>query len=155
MLLTIFLSLSGLLGGTASADPFGSCKAAGTRDSVRPLPRELKSAAAAALGLPDGAADSAGYFWRCMDGAVYVCAVGANIPCQSRADAGRRNAGAEAYCREKPDAEFVPAYATGRRTIYQWRCVSGTAMRGKAAMRVDRRGFQAEFWRRLLPGGAD
>jgi hypothetical protein len=136
----------------AANDPVGYCKAAGTRDSVRSLPSTLRSAAAAALGLPPGAAGSAGsegYFWRCMDGVVYVCAVGANIPCQSKADAAQRNTGAEAFCKQNPDAESVPAYATGHRTIYGWRCVSGAAVHGKPAMRLDRRGFQADFWHRL------
>jgi hypothetical protein len=165
--LAVFLSLGELLcetavalpvgspGGSATADPFGYCKWAGTRDTVRPLPRNLNGAAAIALGLPAAAAASDGYFWRCMDGAVYVCALGANIPCQSKADTARRNAGAEAFCRDKFDAQFVPAYATGHRTIYEWRCVSGAAVRGKAAVRLDRRGFQVDFWRRLEAGQAD
>jgi hypothetical protein len=160
MLLAVLSGWSGLLcGGVcalpaqpapgASTDPIGYCKAAGTRDSVRSLPRTLRSAAAAALGLPPGAAGSEGYFWRCMDGAVYVCAVGANIPCQSKADAAQRNSGAEAFCKQNPDAESVPAYATGHRTIYGWRCLSGAAVHGKPVMRLDRRGFQADFWHRL------
>jgi|HubBroStandDraft_5_1064220.scaffolds.fasta_scaffold165125_2 hypothetical protein len=142
-------ALPALRKGGATADPFGYCKASGTSDSVRQLPRTLKRAAAAALGLPPGAEAADGYFWRCMDGAVYVCSVGANIPCQSKADAKRRNAGAEAFCREKPDADSVPAYATGHSTIYEWRCVSGAALRGKRIVRLDRRGFQADFWSRL------
>jgi hypothetical protein len=29
-------------------------------------------------------------FWRCMDGQVYACTVGANLPCQERADVSQR-----------------------------------------------------------------
>ena len=89
-----------------------------------------------------------------MDGLVYVCAVGANIPCQSKADISRRNAGAQAFCREHPDAGIVPAYATGHRTIYEWHCMSGSPLRGKAVQQLDRRGFQSNFWHRLAPSGS-
>jgi hypothetical protein len=149
MPLSVPLSLSGLFcawvtalpaqsaGRAATTDPVAYCKSVGTRDAVRPLP------------------DSEGSFWRCMDGLVFVCAVGANIPCQSKAEVSRRNAGADAFCRENPDAEIVPAYAAGHRTIYAWLCVSGMALRGKAVLRLDRRGFAVEFWHRLPPLRAD
>jgi hypothetical protein len=144
----VSLILSGLLctvvtafaaeskGGAASPDPIAYCKSVGTRDTVRPM------------------RGSQGTFWRCMDGQVFVCVVGANIPCQAKADISRRNAGAQAFCREHPDAEIVPAYATGHRTIYEWRCMSGTPLRGKAVQRLDRRGFQADFWHPLAPDGS-
>jgi len=140
-------------GGAEISDPFRYCKAAGTRDTVQPLPQNLKSAAAALLGLVRAAGDPEEYFWRCMDGAVFVCAIGANIPCRSKADRSRRNVGAEAFCRETGNADFVPAYAAGHGTIYEWRCVSGAAVRGKAIAQLDRRGFQRDFWHRLAPGG--
>jgi hypothetical protein len=120
-------------GMAASADLVAHCKSVGTSDLVRPAP------------------DAAGSFWRCMDGLVFVCAVGANIPCQSKADVSRRNSGAEAFCRENPDAQIVPAYAAGHRTIYAWRCVAATAVRGRVVLRLDRRGFQADFWHQLAP----
>ena len=107
----------------------------------------------ALLGLVRAAGDPEEYFWRCMDGAVFVCAIGANIPCRSKADRSRRNVGAEAFCRETGNADFVPAYAAGHGTIYEWRCVSGAAVRGKAIAQLDRRGFQRDFWHRLAPGG--
>jgi hypothetical protein len=136
------------------ADPAAYCSMAGTRDTPRPLPAELNAKAAAALGLAADAALSAGYFWRCMHGAVYVCAVGANIPCQFKADRAKHNAGAEAFCREKHDADSVPAYASGHRTIYEWRCEAGVAMRGKRVAELDRRGYRIDFWRRLVPDGS-
>jgi hypothetical protein len=136
------------------ADPVAYCSKAGTRDMPRPLPAALNAQAAAALGLAADAAVSAGYYWRCMDGAVYVCSVGANIPCRFKADRAKHNAGAEAFCREKHDAEFVPAYASGHRTIYEWRCEAGLAMRGDRVAKLDRRGYRIDFWQRLLPDGS-
>lgn len=84
-----------------------------------------------------------------MDGAVYVCAVGANILCASKADGSLSNEGATAFCRDKREAPFVPAYATGHATIYQWRCVKGAAVRGKAVAALDRRGYRTDVWRKL------
>jgi hypothetical protein len=71
--LAVLLSLSELLCGTVDAlptdpplksaisDPLEYCTTAGTRDNVRELPRNLRKAAAASLGLPPAAADSGGY----------------------------------------------------------------------------------------------
>jgi hypothetical protein len=92
-----------------------------------------------------------GVYWRCMDRAVYACAVGANIPCDAKADHARRNPGAETFCRENPDAVMVPAAATGHATIYDWRCSGGHAVRGKQIFKLDRRGYQTAFWHRVSP----
>jgi len=89
-----------------------------------------------------------GNYWRCMDGAVYICTVGANIPCDTKADRAKHNVGADSYCRENPDAAIVPAYATGHRTIYEWRCKRGVAAPGRFIARLDRRGFRTDLWRR-------
>jgi hypothetical protein len=90
-----------------------------------------------------------GSYWRCMDGAVYVCEVGANIPCDSKADRATHNAGADNYCRESRDATTVPAYATGHQTIYEWHCAAGLAVRGRPTAKLDRRGFRTDFWHRI------
>ncbi len=75
-----------------------------------------------------------------------MCARGANIPCDTKADRAKLNRGAAEYCRENPDAKEAPAYATGHRTIYRWRCVAGNAERGPAISSVDRRGFRSDNW---------
>ena len=71
---------------------------------------------------------------------------GANIPCDSKADRSKTNRGAAYYCRENPDAPLVPAYATGHRTVYLWKCVAGQAKRGETVSATDRRGFRSDFW---------
>jgi hypothetical protein len=160
------LGLSGLLCAAAAAfddgkvgaaridDPFTYCGSVGTQDATRRLPANLNVRAAAALEVNSADAISGGYFWRCLDGAVYVCTVGANLPCQSKADRARRNPGAEAFCRDNRDADVVPAYAAGHRTIYAWRCISGRAVHGEIIVKLDRRGFQLDLWRRLQPAGS-
>ena len=75
-----------------------------------PAPRALESYVRTALGLSvDAAFVPENYYWRCMDRAVYVCAIGANLPCAAKADRSKRNTGAEQYCRDNPGASAVPA----------------------------------------------
>jgi hypothetical protein len=141
----------------ASGDPFAYCARVGSRDALdggsSPLSESFRTRLASALGLAsDAAIDAGGYYWRCMDGAVYVCAVGANIPCAAKADHAKRNAGAEAYCREIGDAAFVPAFAAGHDTLYAWSCKAGIAQRGKPLGRLDRQGYRVDFWHRLSAG---
>lgn len=141
-------------GGIAPADPFAYCAAIRNIDipagGASPVPAVLKPHLKRALGLPGNSEIvPESYFWRCMGGAVYVCAIGANIPCDAKADRAKRNSGAERYCIENPNASFVPAYATGHATIYGWTCSAGNAVPGKRLGRVDHRGFQVDFWYRV------
>jgi hypothetical protein len=135
------------------ADSFGYCARVGTIDKPAggtPPPPDLVPYIRSALGLSgDPAPTSRSYYWRCMDGAVFVCAVGANIPCDAKADRAKGNLGANNYCRENPDAPFVPAYATGHNGIYEWSCSGGTAVRGKLTVKLDRRGYRADVWHKV------
>jgi hypothetical protein len=145
-------------GAAATDDPFAYCLRAGTLDTPdgggSPIPAALLPYLRSAIGLSAAAPlTSQGYYWRCMDGAVFVCAIGANIPCRTKADRAKRNSGAEYYCRENPDAETVPAYATGHNSIYDWNCSAGHSVRGKVLLTLDHRGYPVNFWHRLSPGG--
>jgi hypothetical protein len=85
--------------------------------------------------------------WRCADGKVLACLYGANIPCDTKADRRRKpSTGAAAFCRDNPEAEQVPAFATGRATVYAWRCNGGKPVIVKQIQPVDRRGYAAAFW---------
>jgi hypothetical protein len=87
--------------------------------------------------------------FRCVDHRVKVCTVGANLPC-GKADRSRvPSTGTRAWCREHPGADFVPAAATGHDTIYEWRCRGSVPQVGRRVLRVDERGFVADFWRQL------
>jgi hypothetical protein len=135
--------------------PFAFCARVGTDDRLGSSQGATGGAALgalepylyAALGLPrDAPLPPNEIFWRCMDRKVYVCARGANIPCDSKADRSKVNRGAANYCRENPNAAEVPAYATGRRTVYLWTCIGGRAERGQTVSATDRRGFRTDFW---------
>lgn len=93
-----------------------------------------------------------GVFWRCMDGGVEVCFVGANIPCSEKADTRRTpSPKVAAYCKANPEAKDLPAYVTGRTTLYAWSCAGGQAQITATLMEPDARGFLAAFWKRLTP----
>lgn len=141
---------------TAAAvqDPFAYCARIGTIDTpeggASPVPSALVPFLRTTLGLsPEAPLTPENYFWRCMDRAVYVCAIGANRRCDVKADRNRRNTGADNYCRENRNAAFVPAYATGHNTIYEWSCSAGSALAGKRTMKLDHRGYRADIWYRL------
>jgi hypothetical protein len=139
----------------ALESPFAYCTRVGTHDRLgSPLGATTGAALAAlepylpeALGVPSEASLRPNeIFWRCMDDKVYVCARGANIPCDSKADRSKVSRGAENYCRENPTAAEVPAYATGHRTVYGWKCNDGHAERGPTVIATDRRGFRTDIW---------
>jgi hypothetical protein len=141
-------------GSIAPGDPFAYCAAIRNIDTPAdggsPIPAALIPYLAKGLGLPaNSALVPESYYWRCMSGAVYVCAIGANIPCEAKADLARRNLGAEHYCRENPDAILAPAYATGHASIYSWGCSAGKAVPGKRLAKIDQRGFRVDFWYRV------
>jgi hypothetical protein len=139
----------------AFESPFAFCARVGTDDRLVGSHGAARGATLGALepylhdalGLPrDASLPPNEIFWRCMDGKVYVCARGANIPCDSKADRSQMNRGAANYCRENPNAAEVPAYATGHRTVYGWKCIEGHAEPGPTVSATDRRGFRTDIW---------
>jgi hypothetical protein len=141
-------------GAPGTDDPFAYCARVGSVDTPvgggSPVPLTLTPFLRTTLGLSaEAPLVPKNYFWRCMDGAVYVCAIGANQPCDAKADRAKRNSGADNYCRENRDATFVPAYATGHNSIYEWSCSAGAAV-PKRAIKLDRRGYRADIWYRVL-----
>ncbi|RBP03774.1 hypothetical protein DFR50_14221 [Roseiarcus fermentans] len=131
----------------AAADPSAIC-APGDDDRARPIPQSLAARARAALGFASEAPDDyvvRSTVYRCMDGVVWVCTHGANLSC-AKADTAPASAGAEAWCREHPGADEIPAYATGHDTAYAWTCAGTKAVAGRASP-LDRRGFFADQWK--------
>ena len=123
------------------------CRRVDTDDTPRPIPALLVPAAARLFGLdmPDDAVRRATVF-RCMEGAVLICATGANLPC-GKANTSRTLDSAARFCRNNPDAPFVPAFVTGHDTIYRWQCRGTEAVAGEPAEALDARGFMARLWK--------
>src|SRR5689334_13936968 len=98
--------------------PAAFCQRVGTDDTTRPIPEAMVPAVNAAFGtsMPARMAmDTTSY--RCAAGRVLVCIVGANLPC-GKANASRTpGEGTVQWCRANPDADSVPAAATGHDTL--------------------------------------
>lgn len=141
------------------ADPFAYCAAVGTIDAPDSrydgpaVPAAVADGLRRAFDAPaDAPADAfvRGTSWRCMDGKVYACNVGANLPCDSKADTSTTPSPAIAsFCKEQPDAEVIPAVVTGRDTIYEWRCESGVPAISRRITHADESGFRADIWHEI------
>jgi putative hemolysin len=141
-------------------DPFAYCAAVGTIDTPDERysgPQMPDSIVQAMIRQGIVSADAPAEFqqnavWRCMDNSVWVCHFGANLPCQEKADTSQvPNSGMEDYCRENPTAETIPAFATGRATVYEWACRDGKPEVVRQVLSGDAQGFLADFWYELTP----
>lgn len=131
----------------AAGTPAQHCRQVGTDDAPRPVPASLVPTAKRALGLraPNDVVRRTTLF-RCAEGVVLVCTVGANLNC-GKASTAESLAPARRYCRENPDATFIPAYVTGHDAIRLWRCRGVDAVAGEPAEALDGRGFVARLWK--------
>lgn len=148
-------------GASTFTDPFAYCAAVGTIDAPDSrydgpaVPASIADGLRRAFAAPaDAPADAfvRGTSWRCMDGKVYACNVGANLPCGAKADVSTTPTAAVAgFCKEKPDAEVIPAVVTGRETVYEWRCQGAVAVVARRITHADDRGFRADVWHEIAP----
>lgn len=148
-LLLLVLAAGVLLAPVAHADetPQAHCRRVGVDDTLRPIPESLVPVAKRLFGLdaPDSVVQRMTVY-RCMGAAVLVCTAGANLPC-GKANLDRSLASASQYCRDNPDAPFIPMVVTGHDTIYRWRCRGTKQVAGEPVEPVDARGFQARLWK--------
>ncbi len=152
-LLLAVLALDALaLPGAAAhaAQPASVCARIGTDDTLRPIPESLVPAVNALFGtsMPTRMAIDTTVF-RCASGRMLVCTTGANLPCGPANTSRMPGSGAVDWCREHPDAAFIPAVATGHDTIYAWRCQGGAPQIVRQTQAVDARGFIARYWKEL------
>lgn len=146
----LFLALVLLaeVNGAAAREASEFCRDRGTDDTLRPLPKSLVRAAKQIFGLyrmPDQQVRRSTVF-RCAGGHMLLCNYGANLPC-GKANTDRHPSGAEAWCRDHPDAHFIPNAAIPWGSIYKWRCVAGTAAIARQVEEIDTRGFVARYWK--------
>lgn len=138
------------------ADPFAYCAGVGTIDQpdARYTGPKLPDAVVNGLIKASGAAADTpvdvfrqGTFWRCMDKQVYACFVGANLPCESKANTSQEpTAAMNDFCKANPGADTIPAAVTGHETIYAWACKDSQAVAGKQVFQVDSQGYIREIW---------
>jgi len=142
-------------------DPFAYCRALGTVDAPDARYTGPAVPAAVARGLQKAfgvepteplAAFERGTSWRCMNGSVWACNVGANLPCMEKPDFEQQPSDAmRAYCEENPGSDFIPMYVTGHATLFQWACIGKEVRRGKRTTQLDARGYIASIWHRIPP----
>jgi hypothetical protein len=90
--------------------------------------------------------------WRCMDGKVYACTFGANLPCSEKAVTGSEPAPALAdFCRENSGAEAIPMAVTGRATVFEWRCANERPTIVRQFAEPDPAGYLANIWYPIAP----
>ncbi len=170
LLLLIVVSLFGCSSGPGSSasptpvtytDPFAYCAAVGTIDAPDArytgpkVPEVVAKALLKALNTPGPPLDvlESGSYWRCVDGNVYACFVGANLPCEEKASTDRTPTQAEKdFCQQNPSSDFIPAVVTGRATVYEWRCSNGAPEIVRQVAQPDARGFFSNIWYKLSPG---
>jgi putative hemolysin len=141
-------------------DPFAYCAAVGTID----VPDErydgpempdsiLQAMVRQGIVSADAPREFQGHaVWRCMDHSVWACHFGANLPCEEKADTSQEpSVEMQAFCRENPTAEVIPAAVTGRATAYEWKCADGKAEVVRQVFTGDPQGYLAEFWVELSP----
>ena len=137
-------------------DPFAYCAAVGTVDAPDSRYTGAKAPDSVVAGVRKALGTKAdvpmqpfvdGTTWRCADGKVLACFVGANLPCGEKADLSKTpNTGIVDYCKANPNADVVPAVAAGRATVYEWRCKAGTPEIVKQVNQADAQGFIAGIW---------
>lgn len=141
---------------TQFTDPFAYCSAVGTVDEPDArytgpkTPEVVVNGLRKALETPDDAPMDpflAGTYWRCMDGKVWACFVGANLPCGSKANTDRTpTSEMEDFCKENPTSDFIPMAVTGHETVYNWSCKDGVPEAGEQFVELDAQGFQSDIW---------
>ena len=98
--------------------------------------------------VPPEVAQSGANAWRCMDGKVRVCAIGADgYACQKLDPSAEPSKPVRDYCAANPGSSFVPMVVIGR-SASTWRC-DGAAPHALETQKLDKRGFIASHWRPL------
>lgn len=144
------------------SDPFAYCAAVNTIDTPdarytgQPVPDAVIGgfirAAELAVGEEAFEMFRQTTIWRCMDGKVYACNYGANLPCDSKADTNEKPSQAmQDFCAQNPGAEAIPMSVTGHATIYSWGCQAETPVVLEQIDQPDAAGFLSRIWYPLTP----
>lgn len=148
--------------GETYTEPFAYCAAVGTIDAPDArytgpqIPDEVINGFKKAAGL-EASTEPMDMFkkttiWRCMDGKVYACNFGANLPCSSKANTDKTPTQAmNDYCTTNPSSEFIPMSVTGHSTIYSWHCINGSPELLDQIEKVDKAGYLEQIWYVIEP----
>ncbi len=132
----------------APANAGGYCQ---QPDSIpAPLPASLVPAAEKAFGI-----HTADTGWverstvvRCMGGKLLACNMGANLPC-GKANTATTLPTGDAWCRQNPNSDFIPAYISGHDSAVPWRCTDGAPAIAGPPEPIDAQGYLSNYWKVL------
>ncbi len=149
-LMVLALGLTAMLA-AAPAHAGGYCQQPDSNPA--PLPASLVPAAEKAFGI-----HTADTGWverstvvRCMGGQLLACNMGANLPCGKANTATTLPAGDD-WCRQNPNADFIPAYISGHDSAEHWRCANGAPAIAGPPEPVDAQGYLSNYWKILEAG---
>lgn len=161
LLVCLLLSACGMPGRSETfSDPFAYCTAVGTVDDpdsrytgdLMPVSLVQGMIAQGIVAADAPATIQQNATWRCMQGQVWVCHFGANLPCHDQADSSQVSTDSmREFCTANPTAEAIPAVVTGRATVYAWGCQDGKPAITATVFTADHEGFLAEIWHKLDP----
>ncbi len=136
--------------GYRARKPFEYCHRVVTDDQPGEVPASLIPAFVRAFdSMATSSANIEGYLhFRCYQGTVMGCVVGANLNC-GKADARQRSQGGDDWCQAHPNDSNIPMAATGHSTVYIWRCSGSRAVPVRRFSPVDTRGFEVMNWKVL------
>jgi hypothetical protein len=144
------------------SDPFQYCAAIGAIDAPdarytgQAVPDAVIDGFKQAAGLTQSAEPQETLrqttIWRCMDGKVYACNFGANLPCDSKADTNEEPTQAmRDFCAQNAGADAIPMSVTGHTTIYSWGCQAETPLILEQIDQPDAAGYLSRIWYALTP----
>ncbi|AWF81810.1 hypothetical protein BTJ40_13785 [Microbulbifer sp. A4B17] len=159
LIVAAYSEVSSAGGGKLSSNPFEYCAGVVNDDNPvktftgpampQPIVEGLRKSANLDAEIPEDWI-ARGTYWRCMDGSVYACFVGANLPCDEKADTSREPSSAMlSYCKDNQSSGTIPAVVAGRASMYEWRCRSGAPEIIRQISKPDARGFLSNYWYRL------
>jgi hypothetical protein len=140
------LALAGEAAWAQSHQPL--CPAGVTDDTTRPIPQSLVPEAVRLFGLEAMPEEQVmrSTLYRCAQGRVLLCNLGANLPCD-KANTSHDLPAADNWCAENQGSDFIPMYVTGHDTVYRWRCDGAKAATVGEPLQLDGQGFISRLWK--------
>ncbi len=116
----------------------------------QPIPASLTPAINALFGINMPPEDAvATTVFRCVDGRMLVCTVGANLPCGPANTSRVPKSGVVDWCHGHPNEPSLPAAVVGHDTMFAWQCQEGVPRITRQVLDVDDQGFIKQYWKVL------